>query len=863
MTDISLKRRIFLPLSLAALLVFVLSISALYRLQDRQWIETANDTRQLLLHNLSMTQSDHIELMSALIRNLMADRNILSAMKEKDREALLASSSPFYREANEKNDITHLYFHAPDMTNMLRVHQPDRFGDRITRHTAAQAKQDGTLSSGMELGPLGTFTLRVVSPVFDEGVLLGYIELGIEMNHLLQQIESMMHWKFILLIKKQFLNRQAWEQGMAMMQRKIHWDALPEYVFSQQNISEVPEEIFGRIISKQRGKPDALVRNLVAGERHYWVNSIPLPDVAGREIGNILILHDMTETVAATRRDTYLISGVFALIGLGIMIFFRRVLGKTETDLEDASHTLISEAARRNAMQAKHIEELVYEQGLLRDSEARLARMREKQRLILEAAGEGIYGLDLDGMTTFVNPSAARMLGSTEEGLIDQPMHNLLHHTRKDGSHFPKEECPIYATFKDGRTHHIEDDLFWRVDGSSFPVDYISTPVYEDGEISGAVVTFRDISKRKQAEQELSTALHGQRVLDSMLSMGLSRMNMKELLERALNAIFTISSFKLLDKGSIFLVAEGSDTLVMTAHHNLPEQLLQSCKRLPFGKCLCGRAAANRQVVFSNHLDHAHEISFDGMQPHGHYCLPIMAEDHLLGVLNIYVPADHESSESERIYLKTVTDTLATIIERKHAEEQLRNLAHNDQLTGLPNRTLFLQRFDISLDQARRYGDRFALMYIDLDGFKQVNDTRGHDIGDLLLKEVSIRLQSCMRKADTVARMGGDEFTVLMNRITKGEQAAMVADKIIRSLGGITTIGGRNIRIGCSIGIALFPEDGEDAGTLLRHADAAMYRAKQRHDFFCFHSSQHFHSPQQQTPDETIGPLTCAAEENP
>jgi len=853
MTDISLKRRIFLPLTLAALLIFVLSISALYRLQDRQWVETSNDTRQLLLNNLAMMQDDHIELMSALIRNLTADRNIIIAMKKQDRKALLASSGPYYREVNEKNVITHLYFHAPDMTNILRVHQPDRFGDHITRHTSTQATQDGILSSGMELGPLGTFTLRVVSPVFEQGVLLGYIEMGIEMNHLLKQIESMMHWKLILLIKKQYLSRQAWEQGMTMMQRKTHWDALPYNVLSQQNTSEVPKEIYDRILHKQRGKPDALVKNLVTGDRHYWVNSVPLPDAAGREIGSILILHDMTETVAGTRREMYLISGVFALLGLGIMLFFRRILGKTEADMEEARHNFVNEAELREAMQANHIEELLYEQGLLRDSEAKLARMREQQRLILEAAGEGIYGLDLNGMTTFVNPSAARMLGSTEEELIGQPMHSLLHHTRKDGSLFPREECPIYAAFKDGRTHHIEDDLFWRMDGNSLPVDYISTPVHEDGKITGAVVTFRDISKRKQAEFELSNALHVQRVLDSMLNMALSRMDMKKLLDQALQAIFSIPSFKLLDKGSIFLVAEGSDTLLMAAQRNLPEQLLQSCNSLPFGKCLCGKAAASRQIVFSNHIDERHEIRFDGIQPHGHYCLPIMAEDRLLGVLNIYVPAEHKGSESERIYLKTVADTLATIIERKHAEEQLRNLAHNDPLTGLPNRTLFLQRFDISLDQARRYGDRFALMFIDLDGFKKINDTHGHDIGDLLLKEVSICLQSCVRKADTVARMGGDEFTVLMNRITKGEHAAIVADKIIRRLGGMTSVGGRKIRIGCSIGIALFPEDGEDAGTLLKHADAAMYRAKQRHDFFCFHSPQ-------QDPDETTAPFACKVE---
>ncbi|MDH3693127.1 MAG: sigma 54-interacting transcriptional regulator [Gammaproteobacteria bacterium] len=136
-----------------------------------------------------------------------------------------------------------------------------------------------------------------------------------------------------------------------------------------------------------------------------------------------------------------------------------------------------------------------------------LARLQRQNELILGAAGEGIYGVDCDGYTTFVNPAAAKMLGYSSDELIGQPMHSLLHHTKPDGSHYPREECPIYAAFKDGKVHRIYDEVFWRKDGSSFPVEYSSTPITQDGELEGAVVVFWDISERKSAEKELQDAL--------------------------------------------------------------------------------------------------------------------------------------------------------------------------------------------------------------------------------------------------------------------------------------------------------------------------------------------------------------------
>jgi PAS domain S-box-containing protein len=138
-----------------------------------------------------------------------------------------------------------------------------------------------------------------------------------------------------------------------------------------------------------------------------------------------------------------------------------------------------------------------------KQAEEKLEQLNRYNELILNSAGEGIYGLDLQGKTTFVNPAAARLTGWDVEDLIGRHQHDLIHHTKSDGTPYPIEECPIYAALNDGTIHRVTDEVFWRKDGTSFPVEYMSTPIREQGEIVGAVVVFEDVTERKRAEQKL------------------------------------------------------------------------------------------------------------------------------------------------------------------------------------------------------------------------------------------------------------------------------------------------------------------------------------------------------------------------
>jgi diguanylate cyclase (GGDEF)-like protein len=182
--------------------------------------------------------------------------------------------------------------------------------------------------------------------------------------------------------------------------------------------------------------------------------------------------------------------------------------------------------------------------------------------------------------------------------------------------------------------------------------------------------------------------------------------------------------------------------------------------------------------------------------------------------------------ERTRQLISTNKDLEREISERKRAEDDLLHLAHHDPLTELPNRLLFIDRLEQSISKARRMGEQIAVLFIDLDRFKKINDSLGHTVGDELLRRVAQRFQSSIRNEDTVSRLGGDEFTVIMESLHKPQHATVTAQKLIEAMEEPFVIQGHEFFITTSIGISLYPQDGAIAEELLRNADSAMYRAK-------------------------------------
>jgi diguanylate cyclase (GGDEF)-like protein len=168
------------------------------------------------------------------------------------------------------------------------------------------------------------------------------------------------------------------------------------------------------------------------------------------------------------------------------------------------------------------------------------------------------------------------------------------------------------------------------------------------------------------------------------------------------------------------------------------------------------------------------------------------------------------------------------VTERRQYEQKLAEMATHDPLTGLPNRALLSDRFTVALNLSRRTRNKLVVMMLDLDRFKAVNDSMGHDVGDKLLKAVGERLEVTMRKSDTVARIGGDEFVLLLSQIPHAEEAAKFAQRILDAFREPFVFNGYRPDITTSIGIAVYPEGGKDIESLLKNADTAMYRAKEQ-----------------------------------
>ena len=207
--------------------------------------------------------------------------------------------------------------------------------------------------------------------------------------------------------------------------------------------------------------------------------------------------------------------------------------------------------------------------------------------------------------------------------------------------------------------------------------------------------------------------------------------------------------------------------------------------------------------------------------------VPVRTDDKVRAVLCICSKRTAAFGAEEVNFLQATSSVLSTALQRIESEARLAYLAQFDPLTGLPNRALLADRFSQMIVQARRRASPLAVLFIDLDQFKDVNDTLGHAGGDGLLRQVAVRLQSAVRTGDTVARISGDEFAIVLTDLVRPEDAALVAQKIIDDLATPVDVNGREVFVTASVGIATFPADAVDAETLIGAADAAMYRAKQ------------------------------------
>ena len=488
--------------------------------------------------------------------------------------------------------------------------------------------------------------------------------------------------------------------------------------------------------------------------------------------------------------EKYLATGQAKILGIGREATGLRKDGGTfpvdlnVAELRRGRHRLFI-GVLRDITERKRAEQAVVQakaelQQRVQERTQELEMLSRQNEQILNSASEGIIGLDGNNIITFVNPAAADMTGWRVSEMIGKPADSMLNYVPVNGTGQAEQNSDSLMMALLPQRDMV-DFMLWRRDGTSFPIEFALSPIEEDGQQVGAVMVFRDVSERKQIEEKLrlasavfETTAEAIMVLDP--SFRITTVN------PAFSSITGYSAQEMLGRPPRFLSGE--------RQQNLHESIWESIRKT-------GRWDHEQWSLRKNGEEYAERISITAVTD----------------MLNRIVQ-----------YIVVFSD----ITQRKLDEERIRYQANYDALTGLPNRALFMDRLTQALNQAARGEQRLGLMFIDLDGFKLVNDTLGHDKGDELLVEASKRLLTCVRQGDTVARLGGDEFTIIMPNLGDVRNAPMVAQRIIDALEQPFLLRTHEAFVSGSIGIATFPDDAQDPATLLRNADAAMYRAKEQ-----------------------------------
>jgi len=404
--------------------------------------------------------------------------------------------------------------------------------------------------------------------------------------------------------------------------------------------------------------------------------------------------------------------------------------------------------------------------------EEALRESEQRYRKLVEGASDAIFTIDLEGTLTSVNSACERISGYSRQEMLCTRLRQWV-----APEYLVSIQKNIEALLGGGAAGPLELELIAR-DGHRVALEVSSRLQFRNGVPAAVLCIGRDISQRKRTER----LEHNRREVLEMVAQN-----------RPLSVVLR--------------------RLEETIEHYYPETVAHV---LLEGSSVCPEHAANPHGAPSPEFP-------------GRLNVPIRACDgQVLGVLEVLHREGWQVAGSEQVFLDAQAKLASIALEHRQLTNRLAYQAQHDPLTGLPNRVLLEDRLQQAMALARRTGKMVAVVYVDLDRFKLINDTLGHVVGDVLLQEAAKRLKSAVRESDTLARTGGDEFLAVLFGIDSPDDAAMAGERLVEAMREPFLVSGHELFTTASVGLSLFPQDGEDAGVLQQHADVALYAAKGR-----------------------------------
>jgi diguanylate cyclase (GGDEF)-like protein/PAS domain S-box-containing protein len=716
---------------------------------------------------------------------------MVAAFAKGDRAGLLAQCLPLYEVLRqERLSLVNFHFYTPDNRSFLRVHQPEHYGDDLaSRPMVVEVNSRHKPLAGYETGR-GGFLYRIIQPVFDGETYLGAAEFGFKADRLVERAGALdsVHGAEMALL----FDRVRW-QGLE------HESSPSVQDLGDQVLVQCCDNVFRRLPADFRFPEGSLVPQQIQGRWYVFDTSLALQDFKGENAARVALAIEVTRFVKGFN-DFVWVSIILTLVVVLIAflsLYFtfslmhrelratnlslsssKAELARSFAELEKYRHNLEGLIVERTVDLAKINEDLNQEilertriEENLRRSEKSLAKAQNIARL-------GYWEWDVLKNNLVCSEQTYRLFGVGKrertysfEGFFqyvhpeDQPHLQVWLNTLLAGDFFGNTEFRIVRP--DGVERNIHTEAEVKRDESGRAV-----------QLMGIV---QDITEAKHATRQLVLS---DNVFENSIE-GIVITDAEGVIQRINRAFSEITGY-----GEQEVIGQNPRVLKSERHEG--DFFTEMWRALVEQGQWQGEIWNRRK---------------DGeIYPQW---LTITSIRDTYGTIVNYVGVFHDMTEI------------------KMHEEQLRYQAHHDALTGLPNRVLFHDRLGVAMAHARRDANKVAVLFLDLDNFKRINDSLGHTVGDLLLKEVAVRLGHCLRESDSVARYGGDEFIVLLEGVEQEEDVLLAAQRIIDGLAPVVSLQGQDFYLTVSLGIAFYPEDGQDQDTLIKNADTAMYRAKE------------------------------------